>query len=87
MTNDQYGFFLSSIAAIAAVGAILNLLRLKKRGASALLMALAFLLLGLLAWEMKMKAGQNLLTAIGICIGALLIGDLFLRARAGEKRP
>lgn len=87
MTEEQYGLLLTGFALFAAFGAILNLLRLKSRGTSAILLSLSFLLAGLLALMIKAKIDATYLNLVGVLIGAALIGDLFLRSKNQERRP
>ena len=81
MTEAQYHLFLTFAAAVAAAGAILNLLRLKKRGNSALLLAAAFVVLGVLLWLVKLNANQTLIGLAGALLVGLLIGDIVVRSK------
>lgn len=88
MTEAQYNLFLSVAAWLSALGAIFNLLRLKSRGNSALLLSAAFLTMGGLFWLIKSHAAQPLVIGAGILLGAFLIGDFILRsAQQQEKNP
>lgn len=84
MNESQYRLFLSGGAFVCAVGALLNLARVKSRGASALLLSGAFLSLGSLLWMIRVEANQSWRTGAGALIVVLLALDVVVRARRQE---
>ncbi len=81
MNADQFEIFLSGAAAAAAVGALINLSRLKSRGASAILLASALLCFSGLCLLLKAHASQAATTGLGAVMVALLIADVVVRAK------
>ncbi|MFI5384847.1 MAG: hypothetical protein ACHQ50_01895 [Fimbriimonadales bacterium] len=84
MTEAQYSLFLSIGTWVSAVGALLNLLKLKRRGNSALILSAAFLAMGSLLWLVKTHSSQSRITVVGVILAALLIADVVVRSRQQE---
>ncbi len=85
MSDAQYGLFLSASAGLCAIGAVINLLRLKQRGHSALILSTAFLALGALLWIVKSHGAQPVVSLLGILVAALLVADVVVRSRQRER--
>ena len=90
MTSSEYELFLSGAMALCALMALLVAFRYKSRGASALVMSVAFLVFGGVLYLLKSGAPQGWVTAGGILLGLLLLTDFILRAGRQvdkDKRP
>ena len=87
MNEQQYGVFLYGGAAVCAAGCLLNLIRIKGRGNSALMLALAFLMMGGVLLLLRARADQIWVTIAGVAVAALLVGDFLLRSKTyGEPK-
>jgi len=85
LNEGEYGLFLSIAACVCALGALLNLARLRARGSSALIMSAAFLVFGALLWMIRVQAEQNLITVAGAAVALLLVADVVVRSRHRGK--
>ena len=85
MSEAQFSVFLSIGTWVCSVGAALNLLRLKRRGGSALILSAAFLAMGAVLWLIKKHAAQDLITLAGLAVAGLLIADFAVRSRGREQ--
>lgn len=81
MTEAQYNLFLSMGAWVSAAAALLNLVKLRSRGNSALILSAAFLAMGGLLWMIKIHAPSTLTTVAGVVLAALLVADVIVRSR------
>lgn len=86
MNQSQYDLFLSVGTFLCALGAVLNLFLIKRRGNSALLLSAAFLAFGGLLWMLKSHAPQGYVTVAGVMIAILLVGDVIWRSK-DQDRP
>jgi hypothetical protein len=87
MTEPQFHAFLTVAAWVCAVACILNLLNLKRRGNTALLLSAAYLTMAGILWMVKLGASTALLVLGGIVLLALLLFDFGLRSRHEQERP
>jgi hypothetical protein len=87
VTRSEFDLFLLASAALCLVMAMLNLLRVKSRGASAYFLSGAFLAMAALLWQWRESAATGLLIALGALVFLLLIGDAFVRFRREEGTP
>jgi len=86
LNEGQYRLFLSLAACTCAVGAMFNLLRLKSRGNSALILSAAFVVMGGLLWMIRTGAEPFLTTLAGGAVAVLLVADVVVRCRHRDKR-
>ncbi len=82
MNGQQFGLVLLGGAWVCAVGCALNLIRLKSRGNSALLLSLAFLALAAVLLMIRAKVDQVFVTLAGLVVVACLVGDFLLRSKS-----
>jgi hypothetical protein len=87
MNESEYLLFLSVGTWICAVGSALTLLKLKKRGSSALILSAAFLAMGGLLWMIKVHAQSQFVTLGAVVLALLLVADLVVRSRDRESQP
>ena len=84
MTESEFRTFLAVAATVCAIIAALNLVRYKKRGISALLLASACLATGAAIWLYRL---QQSMTVVGVASGiafVFLVTDLVVRS-AGQR--
>lgn len=86
MTQNEFNIFLNAAAAICAAMAVFNLALLKKRGNTAFILALAFLVLGGSILLYIRQGMSNLVIAGGSIVILLLGADFFLRAPTQQTR-
>jgi hypothetical protein len=87
MSNEDLDPFFKGVAAISSVIAIIWILRVRSKGSRALLMSLAFLILGTTALLIVNRAPSALInTGIGITIG-LLVLEFVVRAKQQAEGP
>ncbi len=79
MNEDQFGTFLSVISWVCAVGAVINILMVKKRGLSGYFMGGSFLCLGGALTLYKIHAPTYQVAIVGALVVLLLIADLIYR--------
>ena len=87
MNEAQYAQFLSIGAFICAIGALLNLTKLKKRGNVTFVLSAAFLDLGVIFWLVKAHASTPLISAASALLVALLVLDVIVRNNQRERLP
>lgn len=90
MTQEQFDLFLSFAAGLCGVAAVLPLLRIKSRGAAAILMSLAFLALGGIVWLQKVGAPRSYTIVGCVTLAILLVAEFVVRAdrqARKAKRP
>jgi hypothetical protein len=75
----DFDFFLTSTIALCAVMALINLLLIRRRGASGLFMAGAFLAVGAGAFAFRARAPQPVVVAAGVLAVVLLALDAAYR--------
>lgn len=85
MTKAQFDTFLSIGAGMCALLGLLNLLLIRKRGASAYLMASACLLVGLAMAYWRTAPGGTVPIACGIGSFLCLVADMVVRSRPKVK--
>jgi len=81
VSPEQFDSFIKSAAIICALGAVLNLTLIKRRGSNAILMALAFLFLGSTLFAYSQHAPMPAVWAGGIVVAGLLVADVFVKMR------
>jgi len=79
LSPEQFDLFLLCAIGICALGAVMNLAMIKRRGTSAILLSLAFLFLGV-TMELYRSMQSKVLTGIGsLAVVALLLADAAFR--------
>lgn len=87
MSNEDLDPFFKGVAVISSVLAIIWIFRVRSKGSRALLMSLAFLILGTTALLVVNRAPPALInTGIGITVG-LLILEFVVRAKQQAEGP
>jgi hypothetical protein len=79
MSGTQANQFLTAVILICALGAILNISKVKSRGASAKYLAAAFISLGLGVFLIRQGANQILVGMAGAVTFGLLAADFIHR--------
>jgi hypothetical protein len=78
--------FLTGVIGVCALGTILNIVMIRKRGTNAILMAIAFLAFGAAVALYKAGAPILLVGLMGAVVVGILIAELILRAKkSGSK--
>ena len=85
MTPEAIDIYLVGSIGVCALGALLNIILIKKRGTSATLLALAFIGLGFAIQLYRIGAPVPAVSAVVICVMCLLMVDFVMRA--GRSRP
>jgi hypothetical protein len=78
VTRAEFDLFLNGVAVLCAIMALVNLALLKKRGPSAWMMSIAFLLAGS-AGLLYVQRQETLAKGAAILVGILLGADFLLR--------
>lgn len=81
MTQSEFRLFLDGAMALCAVLAIINVARYRSRGASAYILAVAFLVAGGALYLLHQDAPINQVYAAGAFVLLLLFLDLAVRSR------
>jgi len=79
MTNQDQGLFYDSIVIICMVMTIFNSARFKSRGLSAVLLAVAFFIMGLTVYAYSLHAPMYWMYIGGTLVFLALIGDIVYR--------
>jgi hypothetical protein len=85
MTDEQFNQFLGACAWICAFGALLNLFLVRRRGASAVLLAAAFGALAGTLLLVRVRADQALVGVAAMAVLGLLVADFAVRMRKRES--
>ncbi len=86
MSLETLDTYIYACIAVCVVGALLNIAMYKRRGVSALLLASAFVLLGGCLEMYRAHAPQPLIVIGGVGVWALLMVDLYLKAKKQKVR-
>lgn len=81
MTQAEFGMFLLGSAILCLIMALVNALRVRARGSSALLMSGAFIAVGAGLMIHRGGGGTEATMAMGAVAFILLVADLMVRAR------
>ncbi|HWD37931.1 MAG TPA: hypothetical protein VG944_03730 [Fimbriimonas sp.] len=87
MTKDEMSVFLAAAIGTCAVGGLLNLLLVRKRGAAAILMAIAFLLLGGTLSLYRANGPSFLFNAGVVLVLTLLVAHFLMSAKKARPGP
>lgn len=87
MTENELALFLNAAIGLCAAMAVLNLLRFRKRGASAVAMSLAFLAMGLTIHGYIRHWQTPWLILGGMAVFSLLVVDFVLRLPRPKDEP
>lgn len=88
MTNAEFDLFLSGSMGLCALFALINLIRLKKRGASAIFLSLSFLAMGLFVFGMRSDQAwdQTKLIMVLVIVGIFLVLDVLYRSKQRSEK-
>jgi hypothetical protein len=79
LNSQMFDTFLIGSIGVCAIGTLLNLVMIRRRGAGAMLLALAFLLLGFAISEFRLGAPTFAVVITGLLVFALLVADFVFR--------
>ena len=80
MKEDEFKLFLSVAAGCGALGAMLTLLRIRSRGAAAVLLSASYLVFGGILLMLKAGTSQPLIVASAVLLAVLLVADFAVRS-------
>lgn len=86
MTRGELDLFLSVVAALCGGMSVLNIVLVKRRGTTALVLSAAFLVLGFSIFAYRSQGVSTGVIAGGVIVIALLIVDFVLRAGNAERK-
>jgi len=85
VNGDQFDQYLVGAVVICGAGAVLNLFQIKRRGISAILVAVAFVILGGTLFLLHDHIAAPLVYLGGSAVFLLLLADAIMRL--GKRRP
>ena len=79
MNRQVFDGFLLGVSGVCALGTLLNLAFVRKRGLSAILMALSFLFFGFAVTTYRLGFSIVLVVALAVLVFACLVADFVVR--------
>ncbi len=87
MSPADLDLFLRWATGLAGLIALLNLLRVKKRGVRAVLMTSAALVLAVAMQLYRANVAAPILAVVGVIIFCILVADVAMKSAASHKTP
>jgi len=86
LTQHELDLFMIGVISVSGVMAVINALRYKSRGVSALVLSLGFLIMAITAQLYRAGASQTLINVCAALLILCLLGDFFLRSGGQQPR-